>query len=371
MPVGFICILLAIKIALEDTEGFQPQVIMATFPQEDQTLIPLSFRDYETSLQVTRTCQEGQDFSQWDFEISGYFDNQNPFLKCDRRRCTELDQNAINFCEHLILVIAPSSSNAERGLARAESFKAYIDSVYPNAGANAAYPFVQVMSSEKEISDYVRDESYGKDGSPKIGFAIVFGDGSSDKDYAYTLRQNSTNYNQPEEEGRPAQPTTPPTKKDFDFFGNTDDACTPEGGTSFQGFLGDSCTGQYLYNGAITMQRTVQDWIMVDTGTKDEGNTFVAEHGVQFVSFPTKEYTINGFYASINGKSSRIDAIFPLLSMFSARHFLILCTYLYACRLCCAFDHIGALVSSRRDSPRRHTRETVAPEGAHEDVVRH
>jgi hypothetical protein len=304
LPVGFVCILLGIKVALEGTDGFQPQTIVAEFPTNDQTVIPLSFRDYATSLQAIRVCQPSTLTDEWDFQISGFYDNQNPFLKCDRRRCTSDGQDASEFCERLVLAVAPSSSNAARAKSRAESFQAYIETTYPDAINLAAYPLVKFFTSESELSDYVKKEAYGKDGFPKIGFGVVFGDGSSEKDYAYTLRQNSTNFNQPEQEGRPAQATTPQTKRDFEFNANTDIACVPVGGTSEQGILQESCTGQYLYNGAITMQRTVQDWIMVDSGSRDNGGVFVAEHGVQFVSFPTKEYTINGFYASINGKSA-------------------------------------------------------------------
>ena len=157
------------------------------------------------------------------------------------------------------------------------------------------------FNSDAEISSYVTSPNYGKSDFPKIAFAVVFADGSSEKDYTYTLRQNSTNYNQAESEGRYGQFTTPPTNKEFSYYSNVDDACTPVGGTADQGPLQASCTGQYLYNGAIAIQRTVQDWILVDSGSADEG-MFVSEHGVQFVSFPTKEYTINGFYASIAGR---------------------------------------------------------------------
>mmetsp|Transcript_15159 Transcript_15159/g.25138 ORF Transcript_15159/g.25138 Transcript_15159/m.25138 type:complete len:1684 (-) Transcript_15159:977-6028(-) len=321
LPVGFVCILLGIKIALEDTDGFQPQVVMATFPNENQAIIPLSFSDYVTSLQTTRICQISDPSADWDYEISGYEDSQNPFLKCDRRRCTENGQNASTFCEYLILALAPSNANDERAVSRAQSFEDYINNVFPGAGDLVDYPFVQIMSSDSAISDYVTSVSYGKTGSPKIGFAIVFSDGSSENDYAYTLRQNSTNFNQPEKEGRPAQPTTPPTKRDFSFFANTDDTCTPEGGTTEQGPLENSCTGQYLYNGAITLQRTVQDWIMVDTGSKGSTGAYVAEHGVQFVSFPTKEYVINGFYASINDYAAllvTLGLLYPVAAILRA-----------------------------------------------------
>jgi len=42
---------------------------------------------------------------------------------------------------------------------------------------------------------------------------------------------------------------------------------------------------QYMYNGALTIQRLVDDFIIHDTGAKDKGFS-VAENGVSFVNFP-------------------------------------------------------------------------------------
>ena len=320
LPVGFICILLAIKISLEGSDGVAPEVVPAVVPDDTFTVIPLSFRDYVTSLQVERICEPtvpldtdgGREASEWEYQISGYYDSQNPFLKCDRRLCRESGQNATDFCEHLVLALAPQDSSDERGLARAESFRAYVNLAYPEVVINRTidYPFVQMFGSDSEIAAYVKDESYGNSDNPKIGFAVTFPDGSSNKDYVYTLRMNSTNFNQPEQEGRPSQSTTPKTNRDFYLYSKTDNACTPVDGASYQGPMENSCTGQYLYNGAITVQRTLQDWILVDSGSKAEG-MFVAEHGVQFVMFPTQEYTINGFYAVIAGEDHKQIVVLP------------------------------------------------------------
>lgn len=225
-------------------------------------------------------------------------------MKCDRRRCSEVGQDATLFCEYLILAIAPKDANSLRASARADAFGAYIASTYPQVADGSVpvnYPVFKIFPSDADISNYVKSPLYGDSGNPKIGFAVVFTDGTSEKDYAYTLRQNSTNFNQAEQDGRPAQSTSPPTNKLFSYYSNVDDACTPLGGTARQGPLASSCTGQYLYNGAIAVQRTIQDWILLDSGSADEG-MFVSEHGVQFVSFPTREYTVNGFYASISGE---------------------------------------------------------------------
>ena len=304
LPVGFICILLGIKISLERSSGFSPVTVPSTFPGDSLTIIPLSFRDYVTSLQANRVCEPSVLTNQWPFQISGFYDNQNPFLKCDRRSCTENGQDATLFCEYLILALAPQVAGAARGLARAQAFERYIKSAFPevaDGSVPADHPFVEVFGSDAEITSYVTSPNYGQTGFPKIGFAVVCADGSSEKDYAYTLRQNSTNFNQPEQEGRPSQSTSPPTNQEFSYYSNVDKACPTTDGTTEQGPLQSSCTGQYLYNGAVTVQRTIQDWILVDSGSADEG-MFVAEHGVQFVSFPTREFTVNGFYASIASK---------------------------------------------------------------------
>jgi hypothetical protein len=52
-----------------------------------------------------------------------------------------------------------------------------------------------------------------------------------------------------------------------------------------------------LYNGIITIQKLVGDFILKDSGA----NVQVADHGVRFVPFPTKEYEDGGFFAEIAG----------------------------------------------------------------------
>jgi hypothetical protein len=236
--------------------------------------------------------------------ISGFYDNQNPFLKCDRRRCTQNGQDATVFCEYLLLALAPQDGSSIRGFNRVVAFEEYLKSTFPQIADGSVpvdYPIVKIFPSDADITSYITSPNYGTTGFPKVAFAVVFADGSSEKDYAYTLRQNSTNFNQAEEDGRPAQSTSPPTNQDFSYYSNVDNACPPTGGTADLGPLQASCTGQYLYNGAVTIQRTIQDWILVDSGSREQG-MFVSEHGVQFVSFPTREYVINGFYAAIAGK---------------------------------------------------------------------
>ena len=68
------------------------------------------------------------------------------------------------------------------------------------------------------------------------------------------------------------------------------------------GMYGVSCTGQYMLNGAVTLQRLVNDWILEDTGATLATNATVAQNGAVFLPFPTKEYTQSGFYENIARK---------------------------------------------------------------------
>lgn len=65
------------------------------------------------------------------------------------------------------------------------------------------------------------------------------------------------------------------------------------------GKYGQSCTGQYILNGAVTLQRLVDDWILEDSGVT---NVTVARNGVRFLPFPRMEYIQSGFYQTIARK---------------------------------------------------------------------
>jgi hypothetical protein len=54
------------------------------------------------------------------------------------------------------------------------------------------------------------------------------------------------------------------------------------------------------YNGVLTFTRLIGDYILDRSGAKSRGY-YVSEGGVQYVQFPTKPYTENGFYATIQG----------------------------------------------------------------------
>ena len=304
-PVFCIFILVAVKISLQNNKSFSPQVIEAEFPGNNQTIIPFSFNDYVTAIQAKRVCFKNPDTNEWavsGIDLRGY-GWQVPFVKCDSRACKkEGDNAALYYCEYQILALAPMNSTSSVGKVRAESFRDFTLNKYPALVNNIpfSYNFIRIFESNQEIDDYVTSSDYGGLSKPKLGLAVIFSDGASIKEYKYDLRVNSTNFNAPEVEGRPGTATTPNPAKLFDNLANVDSTCTPIDGTAEFGPNMNSCTSQYIYNGALVIQRLVNDWIIEDSGARAKNYT-VAEHGVQFVPFPTKQFTKNGFYSTISG----------------------------------------------------------------------
>jgi hypothetical protein len=213
--------------------------------------------------------------------------------------------DAISFCEFAILAVAGTNDGGKQ---RAEAFQQWIYDTYPAINPNnpirATLPFnfslVQIFNTTTDIDTYVQSLDYGRAQYPKIAMAVVF-ENNDPNVYNYTLRQNSTNFNAPEDEGRPTALTTPPTGTLLNSFARDDfSTCTDQDGTPFQGPFGFSCTGQYLYNGVLTMQRLVNDFIIDVSGAAAAGYT-ISEAGVNYRSFPSKEYEEAGFYAAIGG----------------------------------------------------------------------
>lgn len=316
MPVGFVCILVGIKAALEGSESFKPQTIPEDFPVKEDPVIPLTMVDYLQGFRARRTCNftsysEYDLNTKWRFEISNYFDNQNPFMKCDRRACKKPGEDARKYCEYLQLAVAPTNKGDVRATTRAYWFANWLMNEYSDINLVPEYSngtFVRFFESSAAIDNYVSNVEYGAGENRKLAFAITFDEGEDDKDFVYTLRANSTNYNIPENVGRPAVLTHPKTKVIFDDFAASDKTCTPPGGAPNQGNLSNSCTGQYMYNGAITMQRVIGDWIHIITGAKNN-SYYVAEQGMAFVNFPTKSYKVDGFYKTVNRKSMNTSRI--------------------------------------------------------------
>lgn len=314
-PVLFVYILVAIKNAAENSETFQPVTIDASFP--DTGITPLTFTDYVTALRAKRMCISGETSGVIGFEISGIsrqgYNWQVPLVKCNSRLCTNLTQDAAPFCEYSIVAVTGTDDGGQR---RAAEFKTWVETTYPAIVTEGEMPFrfelVQLFSSPQTMDDYIKSIEYGGISFPKIAMGIVW-QGDDALDYKYELRPNSTNFNAPEEFGRPVTQTTPSTLRLVDSFARNDfSVCVPVDGTPNQGPFQFSCTGQYLYNGVLTFQRLVHDFVIRQSGAADAG-TVVAEAGVQFVPFPTKAYVTSGFFESIEGKQIELACVFSLI----------------------------------------------------------
>ena len=258
---------------------------------------PRSRRGFTHPYEITGIDRKG-----WNWQV--------PLVKCNSISCEYDGQDAQPFCEYGMVAVAPSSPRDVGGAVRARDFRDWIWERYPLLATNrtdnygGALPFdfelVQIFESPQDMDRYVTSSDYGKSGSPKVAMGIVW-QGNDPKSYVYSLRQNSTNYNSPEESSFVAW-TTPDTKRLFKQYARTDfDVCIPLAGAPRLGLLGWSCTGQYVYNGVLTFQRLVGDFILSRTGAVAMGYG-VAENGVQFVQFPTDPFTESGFYATIQGK---------------------------------------------------------------------
>lgn len=304
LPVSFAALLLWIKHLAKDeisSSTTPSRHVPAYIPRNYDAKQILSFSDYVTGIVAKRVCY---DLGNGKFGITGIpldgWDWQIPFVKCDSRRCQQDGEEAYNYCVYPILALAPNHKNDQGARFRAQEFQAYIGKRYPQlkdpelTHFPGGYDFVRMFESNNEIEKYVKAGNYGSAGKEQIGIAVLF-EGNDPKDYQYTIRVNSTNFNAPEAEGRPSLHTTPDTNRLFDSFARTDNACTPpDPATPDQGEFQNSCTGQYMYNGFLTTQRLLHDWIMEASGAKDAG-VFIAEHGVRYVQFPSKPYSAIGF----------------------------------------------------------------------------
>jgi hypothetical protein len=303
LPVGFIVILLLIKRAVKKSAGLEPTLIEPNFPIDQEVFTPLTFTDYVTALQAKRTCISVE-YSE-DFDITGMPDYaynwQVPMIKCDARLCQEDGEDARDYCEYAILAMAGADAV---GKERATNMSDYILNRWPvlenRTAMRVDFDLLQIFDSAQAMNDYVRAEDYGKTGVPKIAMGIVWGEGNDEHNYLYSVRQNATGFNNPTEEGRPATLTTPDTGTNFESYAKDDYVvCEPEDGTAYQGPLDYSCTGQYLYNGVLTFQRLIGDYILFETGAAAEGYV-VAEAGVGYVRFPSRAYEEEGFYEAIS-----------------------------------------------------------------------
>lgn len=323
MPILACFLLAALKETAEKSDHFKPRIIEANLPSDRQAVQIFSFTDYVTALQAKRIClnKTNSDTTtskkNWHkaklkhpFDISGMPEHsrnwQVPFIQCDSRLCQQDGEEAYKYCRYPKLGLAAKDADDAGGLETAQEFRDYIYKRYPQL-SNSSLPalnsgdFVQLFDSDQALEAYTQHPDYGvANEHPTLAMAIVFS--GDDKDmYDYTIRVNSTNNNAPEWVNGMAR-TTPDTNRLFASFAKHEiDACGQIVRGHPQGPLQFGCTGQYILNGLLTMQRFVHDWIMVDTGAFDTG-LFVAEHGVKFVSFPSKPYAEEGFYKVLNGK---------------------------------------------------------------------
>lgn len=312
LPLCFVLILVALKNAPSLNKG--EDVVPEFLPDDNTTLIPFSYRDYVIALQAKRVCVLRRD---GDLEISGIFDKgvnwQVPFIKCDSRMCMYPGQNAQPFCEYSILVASGAHKDDTGGQERAAQFKDWMLDRYPvlaqdsysenqTSGLPFEFEFVQLFSDPSAMDAYVQQQNYGSYNVPKMSMGVVF-DGNSTNSYGYSLRQNSTNVNTPQQlDGSQLSfRTTAPTDRLFNNHARTDfETCVRERGSPQVGFYQKSCTGLYLYNGVIATQRLVGDFILEKSGAAEAGYS-VAEAGVQYVQFPQRQFSPSGFFDTIKG----------------------------------------------------------------------
>jgi hypothetical protein len=294
-------------------------------PQPHHAYQPMTFADTVTALQAKKVCKWVIDPNSTreddgHFEITGIHDRsrnwQIPFVRCNSKLCTEHGQDATDFCEFSMFVIA--GTNPE-GAIRATQFNDWIYQRYPALATNDRTAIVRKFEYQeddieaamyptmygKAIDKYIKSPDYGRRSDmQKISMAIVF-DGNDPHAYLYAIRQNLTNFNVVEDQDslRPGSRTSPKTTYIYKYGASSDlGACSTVSSTSSLnsgdlGVLGTSCTGQYMYNGVLAAQRLVHDFILYDTGSVDAGYS-VAEAGVQFVQFPQANYDPDGFFKS-------------------------------------------------------------------------
>ena len=309
MPVGFAAILVGIKAALEsgsDTGSLESEIVPPLIFNDTDTMRILSFSDYVTAILAERKCISlGGD----NWRITGIPDEgynwQVPFVKCDARMCEEDGEDAYDFCNYPMLAVGSVDAEDTAGQERAKEFKDYIEGRYPELldsnmthFPSDGYEFVKLFESDTAIHDYVTGSDYGNVGSEEIGLAVTF-EGGDPLDFKYSLRVNSTNFNSPELAARPGAQSTPDTKTHFATYAKIDNVCEPSDGPE-QGRYQASCTGQYIYNGFLTTQRLVHDWIMIASGAKDAGG-FVAEYGVRCKSMQAFSIFLYGLFLHLIG----------------------------------------------------------------------
>jgi hypothetical protein len=310
LPIFGIVGLIVIKNAVENAGGLDSEIIPPSFPSPEKTFVPLTFGDYLTALQAQRLCIKNTEEemkrtgTELQYHITGIDPTnwQIPLVKCDSLGCrNHLQEATRTVCEYNQIGIAGDAT-------RVQQFMNWLETTYPILQkASDVFPFDHTLfhtfNHSDDMSTYVTSNQYGQYPLyPKLAMGIVFHGNDPDL-YDYTLRQNSTNFNMPEEQARSGAATTPSTERMTYDYGKDDTSICPIKGESapFLGPMMESCTGQYMYNGILTFQRLVHDFILDQTGVRTINGNFVNEASVQYVPFPTRAYTKEGFYSLLSG----------------------------------------------------------------------
>jgi hypothetical protein len=342
LPIVFVGIIVSIKKAVMNSDKSIGKVHPAFLPDDQATFIPLTFDDYVVALAAERTCIAAPPVTHDGYEtfdtfwISGLSKQSDnwpiPFVKCDSQKCDSVGQDAQPFCEYGILAVSGKDEDDKGGNFRAMQFQAWLYDRYPALVSDAMpfeHDFCQVFPSEQSMSDYVLNKDYGSLDMPKIIMGIVF-EGNDDKVFKYTMRQNSTNYNKLEQQSRPSSPTTPDTSTILSSYAKADDACWLEDGSPELGIMSSSCTGLYVYNGLLPIQRTINDFIMNITLAADKGY-YVSEAGMAFAPFPGEPYEESGFFVDAGSKF----ALQYLVGDHYLQRSFKLTLFLFLSKLCC------------------------------------
>ena len=371
LPLLFCLVLVILTELAEDSEHFKPKHIQARFSSDLQTVQMFSFTDYVKALEAKRIClnrttakhnSSSEELSYFrnanhsNFDISGMPNHgknwQVPFVQCDSRRCQYHGEEAYAYCHYPKLGLAPSVVGDTGGSERLGAFRNYIYKRYPQLqntslpafrsdhhhqqqGRSSSGEFIHIFESNQAIEEYTQHPSYGilsgrpssndtnvrttddNIDRPKLAMAVIF-TGNDKFHYDYTIRINSTNHNAPEwgRKGGGTSRTTPDTQRLFAHYAKQElEVCGRHVHGHAQGPLQYSCTGQYIVNGLLVMQRFLHDWILVDSGAHEKGY-FVAEHGAKFTALPAKAYLAEGFYTVLNGTPSLFLVSLQTLCLF-------------------------------------------------------
>lgn len=308
LPVFMLLAVLLLKsVAPGKNTSKKTKFYNTTIPNASEAFIPLTFGDYVTALQANRTCYR---ISQGRYKgllgitgmPNGQYDWQVPFVRCNDMQCKSVGQDAQPFCEYLILgVAAEDAASRDRAL----RFINWIYQQYPiltskdNKTLPFRFDFVQLFDNRRAMDEYIEAADYGTALKPKLALGVIWAGGNTTRHYQYYLRQNATLFNVPAEQDHPAARTTPDTTRKFDAAARDDEWCELAYGAPFMGHMQLSCTGQYLYNGVLTLQNLIGKFILQDSGAWQRFP--IAEAGIAFVPFPAGAYEEGGFFSNLGG----------------------------------------------------------------------